>query len=191
MPLACADLLEANTGALRADGIDSQRPQCRCEEFVRTALGAVDPNELLLRFIVAPQHFNEKKQQVRHQALSHAESVGMSTFRDAHTTDEQIVNMATIVIENAKRSNVKAAFKGVLTFRAARPKVERPDEGCAVYCIYDSPHHGVDGHAEIFQRVHGASEDLKQMRRMWLFETIDADLIAPEQFRGGILSHLV
>lgn len=184
-------LLKQDINAVHAADIDEAHPRCECEGCSLSRLGPVQSSELLIRFVLSPMHINEKSGAIKATSISHAQTTGLSTFRDGYVSDTELVKSAEYLVDKLRARNPKHGLYGVLLFPASLPKDPRTEEnGKTVYCIYDTPHLDVESHAEIFQTVNDTPNEIQELRRHWLFDRIKGTFVNVSQFRGGILSHL-
>lgn len=188
--MSCQELLLADNGAARAREIDLAHPNCCCEACSLSTYGPVAGEETLVRFIFAPQHVN-KKGRPRAAALSSATTIGLSTFREALTADDDLLRVAQDLHTRAKAANAQAALIGVLLFPAGlvkSPCEHANDE--PICCTYDVPHSGVESHADILQRVVDWDDQSQTLQRQWLFDQIGSHFVPASEYRGGLLAHL-
>lgn len=169
--------------------MDQKVPACGCEACEFSTIGSVQPGEVLIRLVLSPRHY--KKGRLKSAVLSHAEDMGLSAFRDGHTADADLLATATSLVGRARVVDAKAGLVGVLLMKASDVKSERAEEaGAVVYCIYDYPDMDIDAHAEVYQTVAEATDDLKQARKEWLFTKVVSTFVNADDFRGGLLSGL-
>jgi len=58
------------------------------------------------------------------------------------------------------------------------------------YCVYDTALEHSPAHAEAFQRVLGAKEALRELRRQTLFAAVHETFVPVDAFRNGLLADL-
>jgi hypothetical protein len=151
--------------------------------------GKVDSGEFLIRILVAPQHMQKGKKLPRASALTDAERNGLSTFRDYLAESQNIRAVAKNLVERALVSNKEAGVFGVLLLPVAEVREYRcSDDSSSSYCVYDTALADNPSHAEIFQRVAGVDESLKENRRQGLFKLVRTKFIPVDEFRGGLLA---
>jgi hypothetical protein len=177
--------------------VDAEAPDCACEACSLSAIGPVLLEEVLVRIVVSPHHIDRKKNRCRSAALSHAETFGMSTFRSAHATDQEILATATALAESARGSDPNAGVFGVLLLPAQAVKaIVDPGMPTPVYCIYDTALEADaklparPAHCDVFQRVDSTPQTVQQERRQRLFAAVQATFMTVAQFRNGLLSGL-
>jgi hypothetical protein len=103
-----AALANINTKG-RAQWLDQQEPGCRCQRISISehSPGPVDDTEILIRIVIAPYHVHPKTGSPKASALTHAESIGMSLFREGRATDNEIRAAAEQIIRNARAAALK------------------------------------------------------------------------------------
>lgn len=176
----------------RVEFVDEQRPFCCCQasSVSEHSTGAVLDDEMLVRILVTPIHI--KGNRVKAAAFSGAEKGGLSLFRDAQATDDEILKVATGLVENARKNNGDAAgVLGVLVIAASaiRQTKAETDERPA-FCVYDTALPDIPSHVEAFQRTHEASEDLRLLRRTELQKNASGSFVPAAEFRNGLLLNL-
>lgn len=180
-------------GSERARLLDEKEPGCRCQlaSVSDHSPGRVTETEFLLRVVVAPQHVT-KAGLPRAAALTDAERGGLSIFREAHATDEQIFAVARQLVDKARaRQGKKAGIRGVIRIECASVRSfceESDDTPC--YCVYDTGTMDTPSHAEAFQRVAGVDASVCEGRRRGLFNRVKAGFISVDEFRDGLLRSL-
>lgn len=190
----CRDSFEAADaeGTNRVAFVDERHPFCECQTHVvsRYSAGPVRDDEVLIRILVAPIHV--KGDRVVGAAFSRAETSGLSLFRDAQASDEEIYRVATVLVNDAReRNGDSAGVQGVLLIQAGAIRATQAEaENRPAYCVYDTGLEDNTGHAEAFQRVHQAPADLKILRRAALQKNAVGSFIPTSQFRNGLLLDL-
>lgn len=176
-----------------ASAIDTSSPQCKCQDSSVSdhSRGAIADDEYLIRLVIAPQHVDKKKKTVKNAVLSHAETCGMSVFRDDAPTDE-IMSVAKELVDSARsKGNLEAGLFGVLRFRCRDARQYTPEEEEApVYCVYDTAKSDKPSHGDAFQRVNGVDKNRHDIRRKGLFAVIGSTFVPNEDFREGAFMSL-
>ncbi|MFG1246026.1 hypothetical protein [Xanthobacter flavus] len=154
--------------------------------------GPVEPDEILIRIIVAPQHINPKKKQPKAGALADAERGGLSIFRATQANNEDIRKVAQGLVERARVNNgEKAGVFGVIQMRCQIIRECRAQgESAPAYGVYDTALQDLRAHSEAFQRVFGVEKDLMEERRAILFSAVQSEFVSVHDFRGGFLADL-
>lgn len=180
--------------ASRALRLDRQQPNCCCQvhSVSQYSSGCVGDEEILVRILISPQHMHKKRREPAAAAISAAELSGLSVFRDAQATDEQIRKVAEGLIAGAKAANnPKVGVFGVLKFLCHKPRrliIVGETEEC--YGVYDTALPDNPSHSEIFQRIDGIADELRLARRTGLFSIIKADFVPVSDYRNGFLLDL-
>jgi hypothetical protein len=145
---------------------------------------------VLIRILVAPQHM--KKGLPKAAALSDAERNGLSMFREAEATDDQIRAVAETLVNRAREKNTaKAGVFGVLRIRCGDiRRCIAPPENEPGYCVYDTALLETPSHAEAFQRVHNCELPIQDLRRNALFAKVESTFVRVQDFRQGLLADL-
>jgi hypothetical protein len=184
----CADALRSE-GLGRAQTMDSTAPGCGCEACSHSGFGQVKGPEILERLVLSPRHV--RSGQIYASALSNAETVGLSAFRQAHTTDIEVRGAAVKILSEGRLRDPKMGVFGALIFAAEEVKQPHPPEQDLVpYCVYDWPHAGVEGHVDVFQRVQSVADMMRQARRAWMFGRLKGSFVTVEKYRDGLLLDL-
>ena len=125
-------------------------------------------------------------------SISSAELSGLSVFRDAQATNDQIRQVAKDLVEQAQQNgNTKAGVFGVLRFTCGVPRyMVIPLEARPGYGVYDTALKDNPSHSEVFQRMHGTADDIKLARRTELFKIIKPTFLSVIAFRDGLLKDL-
>lgn len=186
------EALEGGEPGTRALRLDEAEPQCRCEcvSVSPHSPKALEPPEVLIRVLVAPLHVRKGK--ITSSALSAAETSGLSIFRDAIATDDQIKAVAEFLVSKARiSSGEKAGVFGVLrmitsTVRTCKASGENEN----AYCVYDTALADNPSHAEVFQRVAGGDKVRSETRRQALLSVVRSNFVPVQSFRGGLLEYL-
>lgn len=195
--IACRDSIAAlekhEPFSERARVLDEAQPFCRCQEVSVSphSKGFVTSEEVLVRLLVAPQHMRKDKTP-KPAALSDAERGGLSMFREADATNEEIRAAAVGLVERARKSQGdKAGVFGVLRIICKTIR-ECAGEGEAdpAYCVYDTADAEAPSHAEAFQRVAGIQDDLRDDRRRKLYSLVKDGFEPVHTFRDGLLKDL-
>ena len=126
-------------------------------------------------------------------SLSHAESQGLSIFRDGHASNREILENAEQLVIRARQNNPnqKVGVFGVLLIpcQVIRTHVgQGEDDPC--YCVYDTAEKDKLAHGEAFQRIAGVDKSIQDARRNALFEKLRVTFVPVAQFRDGFLAHL-
>ena len=179
--------------------LDAQEPGCRCEggSISDHSPGRVNDGETLVRILVAPTHFDKKTGLPKATALSHAETIGLSVFREQHATNDEIFNTAKKLIENFKsRQTNEKQLKKIGVFGVIRLDCNtirsfiRSDETEPCYCVYDTALAIAPSHADAFQRIADTADGIPDARRNALFDKVKAGFVPVDQFRDGLLKDL-
>lgn len=173
--------------SLLAKELDELSPQCGCEGCHHGPHGPIAPDEKVIRFLVPPQHWDEKKNIPKSQSLSHAETTGMSVYRLNKVTDEELLLAAKILIERKRKTNKNFGLKGILVIEYSILKSISKDKN-PCYCIYDTARHDRPSHADIFQRTANCTDEVVLERRRELFQLVKQNVISVAKFKGGLLS---
>jgi hypothetical protein len=155
----------------------------------------VSDDEVLIRVLVAPQHIHKKKSRPTGQALSAAESSGLSLMRENHATDDAIRAVAERLVNRARASQGEQSGKvgvfGVLQMRCSIVRASKADgDEAPAYCVYDTALPHDVSHAEAFQRTNDAEPEMILARRRQLLSEVEATFIPVADFRGGLLRDL-
>jgi hypothetical protein len=180
--------------------LDREEPGCRCQRVSVSGLspGPVADSETLIR-IVLPQHIFQKTGLLKPSVLTHAESRGMSVFREERATDDQIWAAAERIVRNARAVALKqgknkeknVGVRGVLRMKCKDIRTFCwEDEADPCYCVYDNASRNAPAHAAAFQRIANVSAGLRDARRNALFERLKGAFLPVDQFRGGLLKSL-
>lgn len=176
-----------------ASKIDALSPKCACQTSTVSdySRGPIENDEYLIRLVIAPQHYNTKKKVVKDVVLSHAETCGMSVFRD-DAPDTEIMLVADQLVQSAKdKGNSSAGLIGVLRFKCADVRQFIPqDEQIPAYCIYDTAKKELPSHGDTFQRINGFDKNCHDIRRKALFALIGSTFVPTAEFRGGAFLRL-
>jgi hypothetical protein len=190
------DALKDSLESERAARLDELQPRCCCQSHSvsRHSVGIVGATEVLIRLLVAPYHMNKRKLP-RAAALSAAENIGLSVFRENQATDAEIRNIAEGLVRRARDSQGdkgdKAGIFGALMMPCASIRESKADDEIdPAYCVYDTALEHIPSHAEAFQRVRAADEALREARRLALFTSVQSGFVSVENFRKGLLSDL-
>lgn len=174
--------------------IDRLHPHCGCQEFSisKHSPGALTAGEVLLRIVISPQHV--KKGKPKAAVLSHAETQGLSVFRDNFASDAEILHVATQLVNGARQNQPNPEKVGVfgvisMTVGAIRSLVG-PNESEPGFCVYDTGKIDIPSHAEAFQRMNGVPEGVPGQRRTALFTLVQSGFVPVTSFRNGLLSNL-
>jgi hypothetical protein len=155
--------------------------------------GLINGREVLMRVVVTPIHMHRKrKDEVTAACLSQAETSGLSLLRREHASNDEVIEVATRLVENARQSHGdKAGVFGVLEMQAAMVRGFIADrEADRSYCLYDTAEPTRPSHSEAFQRVNGVAEEVRLLRRTGLFNLIKGQFVPVTAFRDGLLRHL-
>lgn len=173
--------------------LDLAQPNCRCQGFSVSdySAGPVEDDEILARILVSPQHMGSKGKP-RAAALTDAERNGLSLFRDDRAKDHEIRKVAEGLVEKARLwSPEKAGVFGVLMIRGGIVRSCRRDtEDMPCYCLYDTALVDSTGHAEVYQRVAGVEDAVRDDRRKHLFGLVKDSFVPVAEFRNGLLLDL-
>lgn len=172
--------------ALEAAQLDEIAPWCACEACAASDFGPVKIDEQLIRFIVPPSHWDKAKARPKAAALSHAQTSGMSVFREKFVTDQELMINAAALVDRRREADPTHGLMGILVFSAE--KVKRLfGEARSPYCIYDTALPLLPSHSDIFQRVHAANDDEQLIRRRALFSAVQDGFVKLSDFRQGLL----
>lgn len=177
----------------RASILDAARPNCACQ-YVNTSRhspGAVTDGEILVRLVVSPVHVDKKKRIPKAGALTQAETGGLSVFRDAIATNEEILTAAQQLVANARKRDPSAGIFGVLMMPCHLVRESKAEgETDPAYCVYDTALATSAGHSEAFQRVAGVDPSIRDARRNSLYSAVLSKFVPVSEFRNGLLSGL-
>ena len=121
--------------------------------------GPVQNEEILIRQIISPHHFDAETKKLKTSAFTDSETFGLSVNRLSHTTVELIHDVA---LERIEKANINAknpkAFWGTVNFFCAEVRAifYRSEEGVAPlrgFVIYDTADPEDPSHADIFTAV--------------------------------------
>lgn len=167
--------------------LDTLAPWCACESCESSPYGPIHPKETLVRLLVAPHHFDSKKQVVVVGALTHAENMGMSIYRDDFATDDEMISAAKVLIGDRRDQDPTAGIHGVLLFKAGAVKWPMlPTDGRSGYCMAGTPLQNRPSHMDVYMRVATAGLTKAPVRRQ-LYDMIKLGFHRLADYRGGIL----
>lgn len=184
----------------RAEWLDRKEPECRCQRISvsERSPGAVHDAETLIRIAIDPDHFFRKTGLLKPSILIHAETRGMSIFREERATNDEIRTAAERLVANARafarqrrKSEKNIGVGGLLRMKCADIRTfcwEHETDPC--YCVYDNASRNNPAHAAAFQRIANVALAVRDARRNALFERVKAALITVDEFRDGLLKDL-
>jgi hypothetical protein len=187
---------ERATMALR---LDTHEPECRCEGVSVSdhSPGPVEDAEVLVRILVAPQHIDKKTGLPKSAALTTAGTIGLSVLREDRASDDEILRLATTLVQNARSKAGKperAKKIGVFGVLRMACSIVRNfvwiGESKTSFCVYDTAREVWPSHADAFQRIAGAPDGVPDARRNALFEHVKNGFVPVGQFRNGLLNDL-
>ena len=161
--------------------------------------GPIEDTETLVRIIIIPDHVQGSTGLPKASVLTHAQSIGMSVFRDGLASDDEILTAAKQLVHNAraaalrqgKNKDKNVGVFGVLRMSCGEIRSFRlagePDPS---YCVYDTATRAAPAHADAFQRIANGPPEVVDARRNALFECLKAGFVSVDQFRGGLLKSL-
>ena len=206
--MSCATCRETFAGLRSVDPtsdcahwLDQREPQCRCQvvsvsEFSRCP---VENEETLVRIIVAPQHLHRRTKEPKATTLTHAQTIGMSVFRENLATDKEILDAAKTLVARARASAArggrgdekKVGVLGVLRMTCEQIRTFRWEtEPDPCFCVYDTATRLAPAHADAFQRIANVSPEVQDARKNALFAHIKSGFLPVEKFRNGLLAGL-
>jgi hypothetical protein len=138
--------------------LDQEQPLCRCQRISVSdhSPGPVEDAETLVRIVVVPYHFNRKTGSLKPSVLTHAESIGMSVFREERANNDEIRATAMTLVQNARAAMAAkpAGVLGLLRINCEAIRTfcwEAETDPC--YCVCDTARADAPAHADAFQRV--------------------------------------
>lgn len=173
--------------------LDQEEPECRCQRVSVSehSPGPVDDMEALVRIVIAPQHIHRKTGLPKASVLTHAESIGMSVFREGLATNEERLSAAAILVQNSRKANPTSGVFGLLRMKCEMLRTFCwKDDTIPSYCVYDTATKDAPAHADTFQQVANVPAGVRDARRAALFDQVKAGFVSVSEFRGGLLKDL-
>lgn len=120
-------------------------------------------------------------------ALTHAETSGLSVYREDFASDEEMERAAAELLGSRRDEDPGAGIHGVLVFHAGAIKAPwLPVDGRSAYCFAGTPLLGRPSHIDAFMRMGVAGNDKAPTRRH-AYDLVALGFQKLSDYRGGIL----
>lgn len=147
--MSCRDVVQQGTSRCAAF---AKWEECQCEQVQTTEFspGPVLNEEILIRHIFSPLHFDQETRTLKPAAFADIWGVGFSVTRQAHSTLEQFKSLTAFLLGIKQQKNPQAELVCLLSISVDTMRAMRcsSDNG-RLLCVYDTGSKSNPAHADL------------------------------------------